>query len=221
MMNTVRKASARIRAFGTILTLLVLAGLGLLAQVTSNAANSGNAASPSVVRIVSPQQGQRFQQNAVSVQYSFQPRQNAINPPRQIFQVQLDNRDPVQTEQAETTFTGLAPGNHTVTVQLLDANGVAVDGSRSQVQFSVMPQVTPPARGTKAQPTQSPRSGAPPQAHLTAPANAGFPQVDQQLSGSARVSTQVYSSAVPLVPILAVGALIGGLISARWTHTHR
>lgn len=217
MMKTVRKASARIRAFGTIFTLLVLAGLGLLAQVTSNTANAGNAAPPSVVRITSPQQGQRLQQNVVSVQYSYQPRQNAINPPRQIFQVQLDNRDPVQTEQAETTFTGLTPGNHTVTVQLVDANGVALDGSRSQVQFSIMQQV-PPARGNPAQPT---RSGAPPQAHLRKPVRNGLVAVNNQLSTSAADSSQIYSSAVPLVPILAIGALIGGLISARWTNPDR
>jgi hypothetical protein len=34
-------------------------------------------------------------------------------------------------------------------------------------------------------------------------------------------SSQIYSSAVPLVPILAIGALIGGLISARWTNPDR
>ncbi len=211
------KASVKIRAFGTIVTLFVLAGLGLLAQVTSNAANGGNAAAPSVVRIISPQQGQKLQQNAISVQYTFEPRQNAINPPRQTFQVQLDNRDPVQTEQAETTFTGLTPGSHTITVQLVDANGVAVDGSRSQVQFSVMPQVTQPENTARPR-----RSGAPPQASLhrredSALAAMGF-NPDQILSGP-RPATQVYSSAVPLVPILAIGALIGGLISARWTHS--
>lgn len=219
-MKTIYKASSKVRAFGTIFTLLVLAGLGLLAQVTSNAANGGNAAAPSVVRIVSPQQGQKLQQNVVSVQYTFQPRQNAINPPRQIFQVQLDNRDPVQTEQAETTFTGLTPGNHTVTIQLVDANGVAVDGSRSQVQFSVMPQVTPPASGNTAQPT---RPGTPPQAHLRKLQNPAVARMElfnpEQLLAGNRTATQVYSSAVPLVPILAIGALIGGLISARWTHS--
>ena len=216
-MKTIYKAPSRVRAFGTIFTLLVLAGLGLLAQVTSNAANGGNAAAPSVVRIVSPQQGQKLQQNVVSVRYTFQPRQNAINPPRQIFQVQLDTRDPVQTEQAETTFTGLTPGSHTVAVQLVDANGVAVDGSRSQVQFSVMPQVTPPGNTTQ------PQRSTPSQARLhnqkdTALASMGLFLTDQMLPGD-RSATQVYSSAVPLVPILAIGALIGGLISARWTHS--
>ncbi|HYX53720.1 MAG TPA: hypothetical protein VE783_09730 [Candidatus Limnocylindrales bacterium] len=219
MMKIFYKASSRIRAFGTIVTLLVLAGLGLLAQVTSNAANGGNAAPPSVVRIVSPQQGQKLQQNAISVQYTFQPRQNAINPPRQIFQVQLDNRDPVQTEQAETTFTGLTPGSHTLAVQLVDANGVAVEGSRSQVQFTVMQQVTPPSNGNTPQPS---RSGAPPQARLSSSgqaALAGLFNADQL--GSQRSAAPAYAGAVPLVPILAIGALIGGLISARWTNSSR
>jgi hypothetical protein len=53
------------------------------------------------------------------------------------FLVQMDGTDPIRTSDTEYTFTGLAPGLHTVTVTIVDANGTPVPGSRASAEFTV------------------------------------------------------------------------------------
>jgi hypothetical protein len=53
------------------------------------------------------------------------------------FTIQLDGTDPVTTSAYDYTFTGLTPGAHTVTVTLVDANGVPIANSSVAVKFMV------------------------------------------------------------------------------------
>jgi hypothetical protein len=54
------------------------------------------------------------------------------------FEVRLDTQDPVQISDTSYAFTGLRPGNHTVSVQALDANGTPIPNTQQQVQFTVV-----------------------------------------------------------------------------------
>ncbi len=188
-------------------------------------------ARPTLVQILSPRQGEKLQQNAVSVRYAFEPEQNAPAPPTPNYVVRLDGRDPIQTQDTEVTFTGLSAGPHTVTVELVDANGMAIPRGRSQVQFTVNPQVpgqsgagqqNSPGQGGSQAPTTNPRR--PPQSRLD-------PQLDPELSAEAfrlgldepeqtiRSTADELASgnSIPLFSCIGAGVLLGGWFSARRT----
>jgi hypothetical protein len=189
-------------------------------------------ARPSPVQILSPRPGEKLQQNAVSVRYAFQPEQNAPAPPTPNYLVRLDGRDPIQTQDTEATFTGLSAGPHTVTVELVDANGMAIPGARSQVQFTVNPQVpgqsgagqqNSPGQGGSQSPSTNPRR--PPQSRLS-------PQIGEDLSvqafglGLDEASEKTIRStadelaagnSIPLFSCIGAGVLLGGWFSARRT----
>src|SRR5690348_3950291 len=128
-----------------ILAFLCILSLAGFTQLNQDASRSSSTVvvtnnAPSSVRILSPHQGEKLQQDSVSVRYAYEPRQNTASLPTPNYQVRLDGRDPVQTQDTEATFTGLSSGPHTLTVELVDANGLAVPNGSSQVQFSVAPQ---------------------------------------------------------------------------------
>lgn len=122
-----------------VAVMAVLATIGLqragLAQGTS-------------LRIIAPQNGAQLTTDFVRVQFEL------LNPavagsPTPTYQLQLDSQDPVQTNSTDYTFTGLTPGQHTVLVQLVDANNTPISGGTNAVQFVVLPG-------------RQPRSGVPP-----------------------------------------------------------
>jgi hypothetical protein len=88
------------------------------------------------VSIVSPRNGDIIQNEVVTIRYVLAPGVSAEEVPT--INLVLDNADPVQTNSSEYTFE-LMPGQHTVIVQLLDANGTPIMGARDQVQFTVVP----------------------------------------------------------------------------------
>jgi len=92
-----------------------------------------------VLRILSPQMGQQIRQTAINVHYDLEARQGVPTTPSPTFEVKLDTRDAVRTEELSSSFTGLVPGRHVVMVQVVDANGLAIPGTRSEVQFTVLP----------------------------------------------------------------------------------
>lgn len=228
----------------TILTIFCTLSLGFTA---GNMARSGssqgvvaNNAAPPSVHIVSPQPGAALQQDGVLVRYQVQPAQNTPVPPSPNFVVRLDDRDPVQTQDTETTFTGLRPGKHTVTVDLVDANGIAIPGSRTQVEFSIVPQGARPGNGA---PSQSPSQSSPQSPHP----NVQPPQTSAPLHIDPRLRTASLQSehdrtvadtifdrnlddlrldaslgtraadAIPLFSCIGAGVVLGGLASARIT----
>jgi hypothetical protein len=145
------------------------------------------AAQNSLLRILSPVPSQQLSTSYVDVNYELvSPGVSGGSPD---FQVQLDGREPVSTKDTAYTFTGLTPGEHTVVVQLVDANGTAVTGGRSTVVFFVI-------AGSQQQGTRTPgmttNIGEPPD---LAPA----------------------SSTLPLLSIIGFGVLVGGVASALRT----
>ncbi len=180
------------------LTTIVALQRGGLAQAASN------------LRIVSPPNGQKITANFVDVRYELlNAGASAASTPT--YQLQLDGGSPVQTESTEYTFTGLAPGKHTVLVELVDANGTPVAGSMNAVSFIVAsPQ---PAPGATA-PTPAPQT-AKPSGRQAGPVVRQV--VLQQQSGSTQQELPNTGSALPLLSIIGFGVLLGGIASALKT----
>jgi len=170
------------------------------------------AVTPSL-QILTPRSGENLSDDFVTVQYQLALPASASSTPT--FQLQLDNHDPVQTTDTQYTFTGLPAGTHTVTVQVVDANNTPLPGVQSQVQFTVKPLATPGAAGTgqtpaphleqvsvKQQPSRNPRTVS------SKPLQAAQSD-DGQLPRS--------GSALPLLSVIGMGVLVGGIASALRT----
>jgi hypothetical protein len=105
------------------------------------------------------------------------------------FVVQVDNQDPVTTTSTSVDFTGLAPGPHTVTVQLVDANNTPIAGARAIVQFTTVQ----------------------PQAELTPKPGTIVPAaLHEDVLPHTRTT-------LPLLSVIGFGVLVGGIVSAMKT----
>ena len=162
--------------------------------------NAAPAAPQSALSILKPAAGQKLRENTVTVTYALaNPGASAAGSPN--FQLRLDSEDPVTTTSTEYTFTGLVPGAHTITVQLVDANGTPVQGAQAVVQFSVLRQT---AR----------RYG--PQA--IAAALRLNPETDIHIQEPpASQSMPSAGGALPLLSVIGFGVLLGGIASAMKT----
>ncbi len=160
----------------------------------------------STIRILTPASDQKLANtNIVDVRFEIVNPASSAGTPN--FLIQLDGQDPVRTTSMEQSFTGLAPGAHTVTVQMVDANNTPIPGSRAAVQFVVLPQsnATPPHTPT---------------ANNTSPAD-GSVQNRQGGPQDAGVAAQEplpsASSLLPLISVIGFGVLVGGIASAMKT----
>jgi hypothetical protein len=182
-----------------VATLLILAALVCVA-VAQTVAGAG-------LRILSPKSGEKISTDFVTVQYEAATGVTAAGRPT--FRVRLDSSDPVNTTDTEYTCTGLAPGTHTVTVQVVDANGTPIVGAQGQVQFTVLsPQQN---RGVK---PQSPQAAAQPDAAaqlvpaaMTSQPSGQNPQEPLPQAGSP----------LPVLSVIGMGVLLGGIASALRT----
>jgi LPXTG-motif cell wall-anchored protein len=146
------------------------------------------------VRIVSPKSGDKLVNNFVEVRYEMAAPVSAASTPT--FRLRLDGRDPITTTDLSHTFTNLSTGPHTVTVEVVDANGTPINGSVAQIQFSVVV-------GQSA-PTKLPR----PSSRIK---NAGE---YREVSYQQEERLPQTGSALPLLSVIGLGVLIGGLASA-------
>jgi hypothetical protein len=149
---------------------------------------------PADLRIVAPKPGEKLAQTFVAVQYQLMGPASA-----QTYELRLDGRDPVQTTDTTYTFNGLTSGSHDLIVQMVDANGTPIMGTRSEVKFVT---VNPPAGSNPA--------GLGPIADLPPPPLPVLGPVDMP------------NSSLPLLSIIGFGILVGGVISALRTRpVHR
>jgi hypothetical protein len=93
--------------------------------------------SSSLLHILDPKPGQQLSDNAVTVRYALQDNATAETTPT--FQLRLDSGDAFHVAATSYTFTGLSNGMHTVTVQVVDANGTLVPNTFNQIEFTVVP----------------------------------------------------------------------------------
>ena len=192
------------------LWIVVILGVMAFSAAAQTVPSQNNGAAPSTtaapagpqsaLSILKPAAGEKLRQNTVTVTYALaNPGASAAGSPN--FQLRLDSQDPVNTTATEYTFTGLAPGAHSITVQLVDANGTPVQGAQAVVQFTVLKQT---AR----------RYG--PQA--IAAALRLNPETDIRIQQPpASQVTPTASGALPLLSVIGFGVLLGGIASAMKT----
>ena len=142
------------------------------------------------VHIISPAAGEELGRAYAVVQYR-QVSANAARSPT--YELRIDGRDPVQTTETNYTFNGLQPGNHNVVVQVVDANGAPVSGTRSEVHFTVA--------ATSAL------------ANAAAVQTSNLPPLPQPLANDMPNG----NGSLPLLSIIGFGILVGGVISALRT----
>ncbi len=164
----------------------------------------------SLIRILTPVASQKLADNFTTVRFELINPAAAAGTPN--FLLQMDGNHPVTTSQTQQSFTGLTPGAHTITVQLVDANGTPVPGGRAAVQFFVSPGTTP---------AETPRSSiSGKKAGGLALGSVQFQQPDPQAQPPDDDSDlPPASSSLPLISIVGFGILVGGVISAMRTRS--
>ncbi len=133
------RSGSRIKVF------LVAVFLGICVSSGFSQTGANVPSQAGALRVNSPQANQRITQNFVHFSYQLVNR-GASAAPSPNFTVQLDGTDPITTTASDYTFTGLTSGPHTVTVTLVDANGVPIADSSVAVKFTVLS--TPRGGGT-------------------------------------------------------------------------
>ena len=87
------------------------------------------------VKILEPKAAAKLTVNFVQLRYDLENASSASGTPT--FRLRLDAHDPVDTTDTSYTFTGLAPGPHSVSISVVDANGVPLSGTQNEVKFTV------------------------------------------------------------------------------------
>jgi len=115
------------------LWLAAVLGLG----ITAGLAQTNVPSQAGALRVNSPKANERISQNFVHVTYQLvNSGVSASASPD--FTIQLDGNDPVATTAYDYTFTSVTPGVHTITVTLVDANGMPIQGSSVATKFTVV-----------------------------------------------------------------------------------
>jgi hypothetical protein len=123
--------------FAIILAVVALGAFSVPYAAAQDGNGQGSAASAPLLQITQPPAGAKLAQTFVSVQYQLtNPTIAQAGSPN--FKVQLDSQDAITTTSTSQDFTGLAPGPHSVTVQLVDANGSPVSGAGASVKFTIV-----------------------------------------------------------------------------------
>ena len=195
---------------------------GVANTPTNSSAANGSANAPgtsggnvmaasSDLRILSPKLDEKIGSSSVDVRYEL-TNTNADAAASPTYRVQLDGRDPSETLDTEYNFTGLAPGAHTVTIELVDANHTPIAGSRAVVHFTTF---TPGANGTTNKSggtTNGPTSGV--QRPRTESALAPPQVVKANMPLPSRNELPNSGGELPLLSMVGFGVLVGGVISA-------
>ncbi|GAC1644937.1 MAG: hypothetical protein NVS9B15_02300 [Acidobacteriaceae bacterium] len=94
------------------------------------------AAPNSALQILAPKPGEKVTNDSVTIRYALRAAATVQSIPT--FQLRLDANDVIQVADTSYTFTGLQLGSHSVTIQVVDANGTPVPNAESQVQFTIV-----------------------------------------------------------------------------------
>lgn len=154
--------------------------------------NAAQPATSAAVRIDYPKENQKLAYSDVTVRYELLANTTASGTPT--YELRLDGRDPVTTTFTTYTFNGLKPGAHDLILQIVDANGTPLRGTRTEVHFTV---AAAPVGGSTS-----------PQAESLPPS---LPSESSNLP--------LGNSSLPLLSIIGFGILVGGVISALRTRT--
>jgi hypothetical protein len=169
-----------------------------------------------VVRILTPVMDEKFiHTKSVKVRFELvNPSSTAVTPK---FLVQLDGDDPVSTTTMEQTFSGLTPGTHSISVQLIGADNTPASGSRADVQFVIAPKAATPPRPAdtiREALTVAPEPAIPGPPQL---AQIGVEQSPPNEIMAMSSPLPSAGSALPLISVIGFGVLVGGIASAMKT----
>jgi len=165
-------------------------------------------AASSSLKILSPTVGQKIGSTSVDVKYELTDA-GASAAPSPTYRVQLDGRDPHETLDTDYNFTGLAPGAHSVTVELVDANHTPIAGSQVIVHFNTFTPGASPAPATGTQPKPQTTGALAPPAVIKAKMPLPPRGPGDQLPSA--------GGELPLLSMVGLGVLVGGVISALRT----
>src|SRR5438270_12642775 len=183
---------------------LALIALGFALGTSAANAQVTSPAVTSPIKILAPKPGQKLTQSFVQVRFELTRSATAAGSPT--FQVQLDDRDPTRSTDTQQTFTGLAPGNHTASVEVVDANNTPVPRSRTAIDFIVLPPPAPPA--------VAPR----PRLLLAAAQNPPPPQEEPAKTPD---NLPRSGSPLPFLSAVGLGSLVGGTYATLRTRHRR
>ncbi len=202
-------------SFAALLAILLIAAC-TWAQTPAASPQAGTEHTPSL-KILMPHPGEQIPGTFVTVKYEVAPIKAGHSSSLTTFQLKLDGRDTIQTIDREHTFTGLNAGAHNVTVDVLDANGAPVSGAHSEIEFIVIgagepTRVPDHSDALKIARLRQHQQAAPAELELAAYA---LPPTDLEPDEQQRLPQS--SSALPLLSVVGLGALLGGVASARKT----
>lgn len=164
-----------------------------------------------LIRILTPVASQKLSDNFTTVRFELiNPAASAGTPN---FLIQMDGNDPITTSSTQQAFTGLTVGAHTVTVQMVDANGTPIPGGRAAIQFFV----TAPRSANSPQGSAS--TNAPGAGKSLKIGGFTFQQPDPAMASQDDPDLPPASSSLPLISIIGFGILVGGVISAMKTRS--
>jgi len=190
------------RTFSTIaLLILSIASIGFAQgnREPSAKAATNRVAAP-VVRIIAPAPGENMSADSLSVLYDVDSQKNLPTRPAK-YRLQLDSQLPVETAETTYTFDSLTPGQHNLVIELVDSKQRPIKASRAEIAFvSSAPETTPADLVVEPMmpPTLQKVAMFLPQA--AAPIDSG--------DGSAEM---------PLLSVIGLGVLVGGMVSAMKT----
>jgi hypothetical protein len=187
-----------------IIAILVLSAVSIVGAQNPGSANSGTAPNHAttrrVIHIVSPTSGENLEGTSVSVRYQVSPTKRTPTHPT-MFRIQMDSQPPVQTAETMHMFESLTPGSHDVTVELLDSRNRAITSSLAKASFVCQAPET-----NSAELVVEPM--LPPSLQKVA---MFLPQA------AAPIDPGDGSGEMPLLSVIGLGVLIGGMVSAMRT----
>jgi hypothetical protein len=192
------------RKTGIIAVLVLLAVSIAGAQNSSSAGSSSasnHAATRHLIHIVSPASGENLEGTSVSIRYEVSPPKRTSTHPS-AFRIQMDSQPPVDTTETVYTFDSVIPGPHDVTVELLDSRNRPIGSSLARASFVSAAPETNPAAELEVEPM------LPPSLQKVA---MFLPQA------AAPIDPGDGSGEMPLLSVIGLGVLIGGMVSAMKT----
>jgi len=190
-----------------IIAILVLSAISIAGAQNSGSANvnsqssANHATTRRVVHIVSPVSGENLEGTSVSIRYQVSPTKRTSTQPA-MFRIQIDSQPPVETNETAYTFDSLTPGSHDVTVELLDSRNRPITSSLAKASFVSAALETNPDGELVVEPMLPP----------TLQKVAMFlPQA------AAPIDPGDGSGEMPLLSVIGLGVLIGGMVSAMKT----
>lgn len=188
----------------------------MIASLMAAAQTAAPALTPAL-HILAPQNGENINNGFVTVQYELASSASAASTPT--FQLRLDSRDPVQTTDTQYTFTGLPAGTHIITIEVVDANNTPLPGVQNQVQFTIQP-AAPQGAGALTQ-SSAVRLQAAAMTSQQPPNWRSAAEEANSTSQASRGELPKSGSALPLISVIGMGVLVGGIASALRTNRTR